>query len=266
MTEKDKIDFEKATHCHICGRQLGKKKVLDHCHITGKYRGVAHNECNLSYKIPKFFPVIFHNLSGYDSHLFIKNLGVSECKINCIPNNEEKYISFSKEIVVDRFKNKDGNWIDVKRDIRFIDSFKFMMTSLSNLVKNLPKDSFKNMEYFYREDELEFLLRKGVFPYDWLDGFDKLNATQLPPKEEFYSRLNDTNISNEDYEHAQKVRNRLNMKTIRDYHDHYLKNDVLVLADVFENFRDVCSQNYELDPVWYYTAPGLAWDAMLKLT
>ena len=75
MTQKDKKDYENATHCHICKGELGEDKVLDHCHLTGKYRGAAHKECNLNYKIPKFFPVIFHNLSGYDAHLFIKNLG-----------------------------------------------------------------------------------------------------------------------------------------------------------------------------------------------
>ena len=79
------------------------KKVRDHCHLTGKFRGAAHNKCNLKFRLPKFYPVIFHNLSGYDSHLFIKNLGKSEGKIDCIPNNEEKYISFTKEILVDKF-------------------------------------------------------------------------------------------------------------------------------------------------------------------
>ena len=241
--------------------ELGNKnKVLDHCHLTLKYRGAAHESCKLNYKIPKFFPVIFDHLSGYDSHLFIKNLGISEGKINCIPNNEEKYISFSKKIVVDGFKNKQGKWIDVKRDVRFIDSFKFMSTSLSNLVNNLPKDSFDNMDYLFQEDELEFLLRKCVFPCDW---FDKLNITQLPQKEESYSMLNDTHISDEDYEYAKKIWNYFNIKNMRDYHDLCLNTDVILLADVFEN---VCSKNYDLDPARYYTAPGLAWDAMLKKT
>ena len=84
MTREDKINYKKATHCHICEEEIDKdkdKKVRDHCHLTGKFRGAAHNKCNLKFKIPKFYPVIFHNLSGYDSHLFIKNLGKSEGKI-----------------------------------------------------------------------------------------------------------------------------------------------------------------------------------------
>ena len=112
MTIDDQLDFRRATHCHICEDILedtddeNYRRVRDHCHLTGKFRGAAHNICNLKYRLPKFFPVIFHNLSGYDSHLFIKNLGKSEGNIKCIPNNEEKYISFTKQILVDKFINK----------------------------------------------------------------------------------------------------------------------------------------------------------------
>ena len=272
MTEKDKIDYKKATICHICERGIPKegddprfKKVRDHCHLTGKFRGAAHNKCNLEYRLPKFYPVIFHNLSSYDSHLFIKNLGKSEGKIDCIPNNEEKYISFSKHILVDKFKNKKGEEKEVIREIRFIDSFKFMATSLDSLVNNLPKESFKNLTEFYEGEQLDLIKRKGVFPYDWFDSFNRLSADHLPPKEAFHSVLNDSKISEEDYIHAQNVWETFKMKTMRDYHDLYLKSDVLLLSDVFENFRDVCLDNYRLDPMFYYTAPGLAWDACLKI-
>ena len=110
----------------------------DHCHLTGIFIGAAHNGCNLHYKVPNVFPVIFHNLSGYDSHLFIKNLGTIGEKNYCIPNNEEKYMSFTKEIIVDTF-NKDEKDIDVKRDIKFIDSFSFMTCGLRSLVDNLDE-------------------------------------------------------------------------------------------------------------------------------
>ena len=273
MTQEDEIDYMNATHCHICEGKIFEevddkkyKKVRDHCHLTGKYRGAAHSICNLKYRLPKFYPVIFHNLSGYDSHLFIKNLGKSEGKIDYIPNNEEKYISFTKQIIVDKFTNKEGEEKEVKRDIRFIDSFKFMAASLDSLVNNLPKESFKNLTKIYEGDQLNLLLRKGVFPYDWFDSFDRLLETNLPPKEAFHSILNDSGISEEDYQHAQKVWETYRMKTMRDYHDLYLESDVLLLSDVFENFRDVCMENYHLDPAFYYTAPGLAWDACLKNT
>src|SRR6218665_817341 len=121
----------------ICGESLGKDRVRDHCHLSGKFKGAAHNECNLNYTLPKFVPVVFHNLSGYDSHLFLKKLrGDNGEKIECIPNNEEKYISFSREVVVDRFTRQNKK-ITVKRELRFIDSFKFMASSLDALSKNL---------------------------------------------------------------------------------------------------------------------------------
>ena len=133
FSPKDKDNFEKARVCWICQKEFGsEKKVRDHCHFTGKYRGAAHAKCNLQFKKPKFTPVIFHNLSGYDAHLFVKNLGKSEGNIKCIPNNEEKYISLSKDIVVGEYKNKKGEKVEVKHEIRFLDSFKFMASSLDS--------------------------------------------------------------------------------------------------------------------------------------
>ena len=124
FSPKDKDDFEKAEICWICQKEFGEsEKVRDHCHFTGKYRGAAHVKCNLQFKKPKFTPVIFHNLSGYDAHLFVKNLGRTEGNIKCIPNNEEKYISFSKDIVVGEYVNKKGEKVEVKHEIRFLDSF-----------------------------------------------------------------------------------------------------------------------------------------------
>ena len=96
--------------------------------------------------------------------------------------------------------------------------------------------------------------------------FEKLNVNKLPPKSKFYSRLNDSNITDEEYEHAQNVWEEFNCKTLRDYYDLYLKTDVLLLADVMENYRNTCTDNYKLDPLWYYTAPPLAWDAALKIS
>ena len=88
MTMHDKLAYDISTLCHICNKELVKDRVRDYCHLSGKFRGAAHEICNLKYKVPKFFPVVFHRLSGYDSHLFIKTLGNSEGDISCIPNNE----------------------------------------------------------------------------------------------------------------------------------------------------------------------------------
>ena len=266
ITNKDEENFKQAENCHICDKVLGKEKVRDHCHLTGKFRGAAHNECNLKYRVPNFIPIVFHNLAGYDSHLFIKNLGVSEGSISCIPNNEEKYISFTKEIVVDSFENDEGKIIQVKRYLRFIDSYKFMSSSLDTLSSNLNSQQFKTLATQFKDEKLHLLQKKGVYPYDYMSSLTQFNETSLPSKDQFYSKLNNSDISEEDYQHAQQVWQTLNCKTMKDYHDLYLKTDVLLLTDVFENFRDVCLQNYDLDPAWYYTAPGLAWDAALKKT
>ena len=260
-TEADKDTFNKASHCHICEKPLEADTVRDHCHLTGKFRGAAHNGCNLHYKVPKYFPVIFHNLSGYDSHLFIKNLGTTRGNISCIPNIEE--MSFTKEIIVGTF-NKDGKDIEIKRDIRFIDSFRFMTCELRSLVDNL--DEFPVLSKYFEGRQFELLRRKGVYPYEYMDSLSKLEETQLPPIDRYYSHLTDEGISEEEYEHAKTVWKEFEIGSMREYHDLYLLSDVLLLADVFENFRNVCLKNYKLDAAWYYTAPGLAWDAALKIT
>jgi len=262
FTKADEERYNRATKCHICDGELGNDRVRDHCHFTGRFRGAAHNGCNLNYKDPKFIPVIFHNLSGYDSHLFIKKLAKNGEKINCIPNNEEKCISLSKEVVVGEFTNKEGKHVKVKRELRFLDSFRFMASSLDALSKNLSKKQCKNLKSWSTDEQLDLLLRKGVYPYDYMDSLERLNETQLPPKAAFYSKLNDTEITDQDYEHAQTVWNEFGCKTIRVYHDLYNVSDVLLLSDIFENFRNVC----KLDPAGYFTSPGLVWDTALKLT
>ena len=266
LTRQEQISFDKAETCHICKKELLSDKVRDHCHFTGQYRGAAHNSCNLQCRKPMILPVIFHNLQGYDAHLFIKQLACLPGELNCIPSTEEKYISFSQKIQVDEYKSsRTGEMISLYFEIRFIDSFKFLQTSLANLVGNLQPDDFHNTKEIFSEN-VELLTRKGVFPYDYVSSMEKLSETQLPPKEEFYSKLNDEDITDDDYQHAINVWNTFKCKTIRDYHDLYLKSDVLLLSDVFENFRKICLKHYNLDPAHYYTSPGLAWDACLKET
>ena len=264
FTKEDRSVFEKATVCWICQKEFAEKqkKVRDHCHFTGKFRGTAHNKCNLQFKKPKFTTVIFHNLSGYDAHLFVKILGKTEGNIKCIPNNEEKYISFSKEIVVGEYE-KDGKKHEIKHEIRFLDSFKFMASSLESLVGNLELEKLIQTKKEFG-DRAVLMTRKGIYPYDFMSGIKKFSKEKLPPKEEFFSKLNDCDVSDEDYEHAKKVWKEFGIKNLGEYHDLYLKSDVLLLADVFEEFRRNSLENYSLDPAWYYTSPGLSWDVVLK--
>ena len=114
MTRRDKLVYDNSTNSHICNEELIEDRVRDHCHLSGKFIGAAHEVCNLKCKVPLFFPVVFHNLSGYDSHLFIKTLENSEVDISCIPNNEENYISFTKQVIVDKFVNTEGRKVNVK--------------------------------------------------------------------------------------------------------------------------------------------------------
>ena len=206
--------------------------------------GIEELHCNLKYRKPNFTPVVFHNLSGYDGHLFIKNLGISEGNIDCIPNNEERYISFTKKIQLGSYTKKVKNEEGTKplhHQIRFINSFKFMATSLDKLVNNLSKDAFNNVKryYDYEEDKLNLLTRKGQYPYEYMNSSEKLKETQLPPKEAFYSTLNDEGISGENYAHAKKVWKTFETKSLEDYHNLYNQVDVLLLADVLENFRNI---------------------------
>ena len=255
LTHTEQISFDKAETCHICKKELLSDKVRDHCHFTGKYRGAAHNSCNLQCRKPMILPVIFHNHQGYDAHLFIKQLFCLPGELNCIPSTEEKYISFSKKIKVDEYKSRrTGETISLYFEI----GFEFLQTSLANLVGNLQPDDFYNRKEVFKEN-INLLTRKGVYPYDYVSSNEKLSETQLPPKEEFYSKLNDEDITDDDYQHAINVWNTFKCKTIRDYHDLYLKSDVLLLSDVFENFRKTCLKHYNLDPAHYYTSPGLAW-------
>ena len=110
------------------------------------------------------------------------------------------------------------------------------------------------------------LLRKVVYSYEYMDNWERFNETSLPSKESFYSNLNKENIDDIDYRHGNNVFNKFKLNNLGDYHDLYVQSDTLLLADVFENFRDMCLKEYELDPAHFLSLPGLAWQACLKKT
>ena len=265
--------FNESEVCWLCRGKFGEKpKVRDHCHYTGKFRGAAHQSCNLKFQRPKFTPVFLHNLQNYDAHLFVRALGLMDevLKIKCIPNNDEKYISFSLEFELKRikkwdFEKKDCIEIVLKHEIRFLDSFKFTLAGLESLVKNLSLEDMKETSRFFGK-KIDLVSRKGIYPYEYMDDFEKFKKQSLPKKTSFFSRLKQEKVSEKDFEHAQKVWREFELKNMGEYHDLYLKTDVLLLADVMENFRKLCEENYELDPAHFFTVPGMAWDAMLKIT
>ena len=243
------------------------QKVRDHCHYTGCYRGPTHSFCNLMYRIPFYIPVVFHNLSGYDVHLFIRELGKHSNDMGVITKNKEDYISFSIKVSVDKYIDKNGEEKDKLIELRFIDSFKFMSSSLDSLTKNLVSSGKKLFGFEdYSELQYNLLTRKGVYPYEYMSSWDCFEEIQLPPIEAFYSKLNMSSTSSDDYQHAQRVWKEFRIHNQGDYHNLYLRTDVVRLANVYEAFRDTCLQHYGLDPVHFYTSPGLAWKACLKHT
>ncbi|GET56481.1 uncharacterized protein LOC114537920 [Rhizophagus irregularis DAOM 181602=DAOM 197198] len=232
LTTQEQASYDNAINCWICRNPLDGNKVRDHCHITGRYRGAAHRGCNLDLSIkPRemHIPVIFHNLSGYDGHIIMQGIGAMECEddIDPIPYNMEKYMAF-----------KLGS-------LRFIDSLQFMKSSLDKLASNLGAEKCRaqecsNPQHLWRIDA-------GVYPYEYMDDWKKFEKTSLPPKGAFYSKLNETHISDKEYEYAQYVWEKAGCKTMQDYHDIYLKTDVLLLADIFQNFREMALKKYGLD-------------------
>ena len=173
MTEQNNKDHENTTHCWICEQEIGNSnnnpKVRDHCYFTGKYRGAAHKSCNLKLKIKPGkakIPVVFHNLKGYDSHLIMQKIHTAKGNITCIANNAEKYISFNIG------------------QLKFLDSFQFMASSLEKLVEATDKADFKitKSEFDVKTDTI---LCKVVYPYEYIDSQERFKETELPPIEAF---------------------------------------------------------------------------------
>lgn len=253
--DTDKVATSKT--CHICETDLHGEKVLDFDWQTGDFRGVTHEVCEKKFCAPRHIPVFLHNLSNYDAHFIVHALHLVEGEVDLIPQNKEKYISFSKHLTIN----------NQKVSLRFVDSFRFLPCSLDQLAKNLKNNEFhETKKNFPKKDDFDRVRQKGVYPYEFMTSHDSLKLPHLPNQDQFYSSLTDTNISDDDYNRAQDVWQHFVCRNMLDYSNLYLKTDVLLLTDVYENFRDLCHRTYGLDPAHYYTAPGLSWDAMLKQT
>ena len=332
LTKEEKINYNDQKVCYICKKEfdtidtagpssLERKKnykIRDHFHYTGKYRGAAYNICNLRYKVPKETPVVFHNSSTYDYHFIIKELFKEfEGNFDCLGENTEKYIIFSVPLKK-KIENKN---LEITYKIKFIDSFRFMSSSLSKLIDSLSEgihnnkcaDCKSNLDYIkttaklsslerkneklilecynckqrYRKkfnkelikrvastcefcnndlNKFVLLLRKGVYPYEYADTWEKFSEISLPSKKEFYSNLNMEDISDIDYRHANNVFKVFKLENLGNYHDLYVQSDTLLLADVFNNFRAMCIKEYDLDPAHFFSLTELAWQECLKKT
>ena len=257
---------------------------------------------------------MFHNGSTYDYHFIIKELTEEfEGEFECLGENTEKYIASSvpiKNEITKKDKNGNDKITTISYKIKFIDSHRFMSTSLSNLVSNLSEgrhnvrciDCKSCLDYMTSKDEklifrcfrckknceknfnkeliqrfantyelgnrdlnkFILLLRKGVYPYKYMDSCQRFDETPLPDKEDFYSNLNMADIRDVDYGLGKTVFEYLINKNLRDYHGLYVQSDILMLPDFFENFRNMCIKVYELDPAHFLSAPGLAWQACIN--
>jgi len=284
--------YEKATICCICNKELGgtrsnnpigpckirkdgvivpndidNGKVRHHNHLTGEVYhidrpgyggGAAHNACNrLIHTRWEKIPVFFHNLKGFDGHLLVKP-GSEQCqgKASIIPQNTEKYISMTFD------------------STRYLDSFAFLASGLEKLAAYLLDEGlhkFKHVLRYFGDKVSPFLIhhlvKKGFYPYSYMNCFERFDETDCFKQEDFYDELSEEHISDEDYQCVVKMWNELGIKNKGEWHDLYLKLDVLLLADVFENFRKVSFENFGLDPAnSSWTLPNFGFDCMLKMT
>ena len=187
--------------------------------------------------------------------------------IGVIAKNKEDYVTFSVKVSVDKYMDKNSEEKDRFMELRFIDSFKFMATNLDSLTRNLVS-SCKKLTGFekYSETQYNLFTRKGIYPYEYMTSWEKFKETKLLPIEAFYSKLNMAGISESDYQHAQRVWSEFRIRDLGEYHDLYLRTNVVLLENVFEKFRETALKNYGLDPAHFYTLPGFAWKACLKKT
>ena len=184
--EREQLLTDPNSDCCICGKFVDSvHKVIHHCHLTGQIFGVAHAECNLKARSVTFLPVFFHNLARYDAHHIIKNLKLKENeRLSAISRTDEVYISFSVSIPVGSYKTKKGQIVKVSNTLRFLDSFQFMSQSLDSLAKTLKKEDFALLKHYFTEtspnNDWTLLCEKRIFPYSYLDSFEKFNQP-LPP-------------------------------------------------------------------------------------
>ena len=276
LTDDEEITFKNQNSCWICEENFTEKsgKVRDHCHYTGKFRGGACNICNLNFTHLKTnkkgevkatmhtLPVVFHNLRGYDGHFIIQEASYYTDNIKPIMQSFEKYMTF-----------------EFMR-LKFIDSMNFMNTSLEKLADNLIikeeqqpnfigplNHDYSNFIHFskYFKSKTSLIARKGLYPYEFAQNKNDFKLKGLPSQNQFYSSLSNKTPTDIEYANALNVYDVMQCKNFGDYHDLYLKTDVLLLADIFCKFRATIKKNYRFEILNYISLPSLSLDAMLNI-
>ena len=240
--------------CHLCNKKIKNKPVKNHCHYTSKMLGYAHNKCNLKYKFKKdnvnddyLINVFAHNSQNFDQSFLIRALQNLDNKIPfSLPRNSNRFISL-----------QIGSFI-------FKDSYLFLDKSLDYSTGTINGNDRISLKQEFGEN-YQLFCKKGIYPYDYFNNTKKYKEQKLPNKEEFFNKINNKNISDEDYTHARNVFEKFECKKL-DYSILYFKTDLCHISDVFQKFSDFAYETYEIDPRHSYTLPGFSWQAMLKLT
>ncbi|XP_059474518.1 uncharacterized protein LOC132196114 [Neocloeon triangulifer] len=258
MSAADEEGFQAADKCYVCSKQFTENnvKVRDHDHLISdrnNYRGAAcSSPCNLNMKKVKFVPIFIMNLSNYDGHYLVKLFLSHKFNINVIPCTSEKYISFSIRIN--------------KIEFRFLDLYRFFPESLDSLAAVLPFDKFHQTKLYFDPSVHDYVCKKGEFPYQFLTGPERLNASSLPEKSFFYNDLSDTAISDEAYERAKTIWRIFKCRTFKDFVDVYQKRDVLCALDVLLFYRELIFNKFKIDLCHFLTISQLSVNLMLKHT
>ena len=261
MSKEQEREHDGADSCWVCDVALkDEEKLRDHDHLKKfcNYLGTVCNACNLNRTDTERnqTPLIFHAGSRFDINFLIE-------KIHILKQTETRIIGKSGENIMSMNL--------FKKRLVVIDSLNHLSSSLAALVEILKK-SGKPLKYTRRsldkdEEGLELVSRKGVFPYEYVTSLERLKeTTALPSAKEFYDELKEKSIAEDDYQHALKVWEHFNCKTLQDYMEIYLSSDITLLADVFENYRKFFREKFVLDSAKYLSLPGLSYDCMLKYT
>lgn len=256
MTDAETERHNHSEFCELCECKFENNKTAHHDHKTGQYLGAYCNSCNLKAQQSPNVIVIFHNSKGFDTHILFQGLpkvAKSDDQVYIIPQTREKYIGF--------------RW----NSFMFLDSLSFLSCSLEKLGENLDTQQLTYLYDHFQDDEqrdekVQLLRRKGVFPYSYLSSHAVLDETTLPSIDKFYNDLSQERCSESDYEHAKTVFRVFQCQNLRDYCRIYLTSDILLLCCAFEEFRKMTFSYYGLEATGFFTLPGFAFEAALKMT
>lgn len=262
FTENDRLQFERSENCYLCKKTFNATftKNRDHNHFTGKYLGAACLYCNLQRRRPTKLPIFLHNGSKYDFHFIIKALNkIDVGEISILPYNGENFRTIE-------FKG-----------FKFLDSLAFLQASLDQLSEDLSKTNhdYKILKQTYLtktngkfdQIKLDHLIKKSYYPYEYCSSMKIMTETKRIPKiKDFYSTLREKTITKEEHQVARKVWQLFECEDLLDYTKIYCKLDTILLAEIFQKFRQDMHDYSNLDPSHYISLPAFAFDSMMKIT